>query len=67
MTLKTASLFALVGMILVTVLQVLNFTFNILNVIRGLAPAMIVLSSLIYALAALCITVFFFVFHTKQS
>jgi hypothetical protein len=66
MTLKTAALFALIGMILLTVLEIWHLTSNIVEVTRGLAPAVIVLSSLIYAFAALCVTVFFFVFYKTQ-
>ena len=66
MRLKTAALFALVGMIVLTALQVWHLTSSIVDVTRGLAPAVIVISSLIYAFAALCVTVFFFVFYKTQ-
>jgi len=40
---------------------------NVLNVGRGLVPAVILFSSLIYAFGAFSVAVFFFVFHKKQS
>jgi len=68
MTLKKAALLALAGMILVTVLLVWDLVFNLLNVLRGLVPAVMLFSSLfIYAFAALTLAVFFYVFHTAQS
>jgi len=67
MTLKKAALLALAGMILVTVLLVWDLVFNLLNVLRGLVPAVMLFSSFIYAFAALTLAVFFYVFHTAQS
>jgi hypothetical protein len=67
MTLKSAAFLALIGTILLAALQVWDLIFNILNVVRGLAPAVIVLSSLIHAFAAFSVAVFFFVFYRAQS
>ena len=67
MTLKNASLFAMIGAILVTALLVWNLIVNVLNVARGLVPAVVLFSSLIYAFGALSVAVFFFVFHKAQS
>jgi len=67
MTLKNAALLALIGTVLVTVLLVWDLIFNLLNVMRGLVPAVTLFSSLIYAFGALTVAVFFFVFHKKQS
>jgi hypothetical protein len=67
MTLKNAALLALAGTILAAVLLVWDLVFNILNVLRGLVPAVMLLSSFIYAFAALTLAVFFYVFHTAQS
>ena len=67
MTLKNAALLALVGTILVTALLVWDFISNVMNVLRGLVPAVIVFSSLIYAFGALSVAVFFYVFHKTQS
>jgi len=67
MTLKSASLLALIGTILVTALLVWDLIVNVLNVGRGLVPAVILLSSLIYTFGAISVAVFFFVFHKAQS
>jgi uncharacterized protein YybS (DUF2232 family) len=67
MTLKAAAFLALIGTALVAVLAVLNLIFNLLNVFRGLMPAVTAISSLIYALGAFSVAVFFYVFHKAQS
>jgi hypothetical protein len=67
MTLKNVSLFAMIGTILVTALLMWNLIVNVLNVSRGLVPAAVLFSSLIYAFGALSVAVFFFVFHKAQS
>jgi hypothetical protein len=66
MTLKNAALLALVGTIVMTALLVWNFVFNLLNLLRGLIPAVSVFSSFIYAFGCLTVTVFFYVFHREQ-
>ena len=67
MTLKNAALLALIGTILITALFVWDFVFNVLNVLRGLIPAIMLLSSFIYAFACFSVAVFFYVFHRAQS
>jgi hypothetical protein len=67
MTLKNAALLALIGTVLMTVLLVWNFVFNLLNLLSGLIPAVTVFSSLIYAFGCISVMVFFFVFHRTQS
>ena len=67
MTLKNAALLALIGTILITALLVWTVVFNVLNVLRGLVPAAILLSSFIYAFACFSVAVFFYVFHKAQS
>jgi hypothetical protein len=67
MTLKNAALLALIGTVLMTALLVWNFVFNLLNLLRGLVPAVTLLSSLIYAFGCFSVMVFFFVFHRTQS
>jgi hypothetical protein len=67
MNLKTASLLALVGTVLLTILLAVNFVRDVLAVADGLIPLMSLLSPLVYLIAALCVTVFFFVFHRSQS
>ena len=63
MTLKNAALLALIGTGFVTALLVFEFIFNVLNALRGLVPAATIFSSFVYALAALSVTIFFFVFR----
>jgi hypothetical protein len=67
MALKNAALFALIGTLLLTILLVAGLILDVLNITRGLIPATKVLSSLIYAFAAVAVTVFFYVFHKTQS
>ena len=67
MTLKNAALLALIGTILVTALLTWDFISDLLNVLNGLVPAVKLFSAIVYALGALCVTVFFFVFHRAQS
>jgi hypothetical protein len=67
MTLKNASLLALIGTILMTALLLWTFVFAFLNVLRGLVPAVTLFSSLIYAFGCLTVAVFFYVFHRAQS
>ena len=67
MTLKTASLLALIGTVLVTALLTWNLIFSVVNVLRGLLPAVVLFPALIYAFAALSVAVFFSVFQKTQS
>lgn len=67
MTLKNAAFLALVGTILVTALLAWDLILNVLNVGRGLVPAVVLFSSLIYTFGALTVAVFFFAFHKSQS
>jgi hypothetical protein len=66
-TLRNAAFLALIGTILVAALRVWNLIFNILNVVRGLVPATLFFSSLIYAFASLSVAIFFFVFYRRQA
>jgi hypothetical protein len=66
MTLKKAALLALVGTILITAFLVWTLVFNLINVLRGLVPAITLFSSLIYAFACFSVAVFFFVFYREQ-
>jgi hypothetical protein len=67
MSLKNAALLALIGTLLLTILLMVGFISDVLNVSQGLIPPTKVLSSLIHAFAALTVTVFFFVFHKTPS
>ena len=67
MTLKNAALLALIGTILITAVLVWTFVFNVVNVLRGLVPALTLFSSFICAFACFTVAVFFYVFHRAQS
>ena len=67
MTLRNAALLALMGTILTTALLAFHLVLNVLNVVRGLAPAVVLFSSLIYTFASFTLAVFFFVYHKSQS
>jgi hypothetical protein len=67
MTLKSAALFALVGMILLSVVLALGFIRDISGFTAGAVAAMAMLISLIHLLASLSVTVFLYVFHKAQS
>jgi hypothetical protein len=66
MNLKSAAFLALVGMILLTVLLIADFINLFLGVMRDIVPMVMLLRSLIYALASLAVTVFFWVFYRGQ-
>ena len=67
MNLKNAALLALVGTVMLTVLLIAGFIFDVLNVLRGLIPATRLLTSFIYAFAGLSAGVFLYAFHKAQS
>jgi hypothetical protein len=50
MTLKNAALLALIGMILITALLMWTFVFNVLGVLRGVVPPVVLFSSFIHHL-----------------
>jgi hypothetical protein len=66
MTPKNAAFLAFVGMALATALLAFDLIENVLNVVRGLIPAVRVFSSLIYTFAAFCVALFLFVFYRAQ-
>jgi hypothetical protein len=67
MSLKSSALFALVGMILLTVVVALGFIRDVSAFAAGAIAANAVVVSLIHLLASLGVTVFLYVFHSKQS
>lgn len=67
MSLKNAALFALIGMILLTILLAAIFIRDFLAVLSGAVAAMVLLKSGIYLLASLSVAVFLYVFHKAQS
>ncbi len=66
MTLKNAALLALIGTILMTALLLWTFLFTVLNVLRGMVPAVTLFQSLVYAFGSFSMMVFFYVFHRAQ-
>jgi hypothetical protein len=67
MTLKNAALLALIGTLLLAILVVADFIKAVSGVLNDVIPAMALLRSLIYLLAILSVTAFFYVFHRAQS
>jgi hypothetical protein len=67
MTLKTASLLALIGMALLTVLLALGVIRDVSTFLAGASAMIGLLISLIHVFASLSVTVFFYVFHRSQS
>jgi hypothetical protein len=66
MTLKTAALLALIGMILLTTVCAVAFIDNLVAFLRGVTAAIAMVTSLIHLLANLGLTVFLYVFHRAQ-
>ena len=67
MSLKNAAVLALVGMALLTILIAADFVNTTLGIMRDVVPAIALLRSLVYVLASLTVTVFFYVFHKAQA
>jgi hypothetical protein len=67
MRLRNAALFALIGMILLTVLLAAGFIRDVLGFVRGAVAAIALLTSGIHLLASLSVAVFLYVFHEAQS
>jgi hypothetical protein len=67
MSLKTAAFFALIGMILLTVLDAAGFLRDLTGFLREAVAAISVLESGIHLLASLSVTVFLFVFYRAQA
>ena len=67
MTLKQASLLAFIGTLVLSIYLVGDFILDLLSMARGLIPAVTLLTSLIRTFAAVCVAIFFYVFHRAQS
>jgi hypothetical protein len=67
MSLKSAALLAFIGMLLLTVLIAADFVQTITGVMRDVVPTVALLRSLVYLLASLTVTVFFWVFQKAQG
>jgi hypothetical protein len=67
MSLKNAAFFALIGVVLLTVLLAVGFIRDVSSLLAGAIAAMALLKSGIYLLASLGVAVFLYVFHRAQS
>jgi len=67
MRLKNAALFALIGMILLTILLAVIFIRDVSSLLAGAIAAITVFISLIHLLASLSVTIFFYAFHKSQG
>ena len=67
MTLKSAALFALIGIALLTVVLAIGFIRDLSGLLAGAVAAMALLKSGIKLLAGLSVAVFLYVFHKAQS
>ena len=67
MTLKSAALFALICMALLTLLLAAGFMRDVTSFSAGALAALALLKSLFKLLASLSVTVFLYVFHKAQS
>jgi hypothetical protein len=67
MTLKSASVLALLGTLLLTVLAAADFINVVSGYLRDFVPAMTLLRSLIFLIGGICVTVFFAVFSSAQG
>ena len=66
MTMRSAASLALIGAVLVTIVLVVGFVLDLLNVLRGLIPALRLVTSFIYAFAGVAAIVFLYVFRKVQ-
>lgn len=66
MTVKGASLLALVGMLLLTIVMAWSFIRTVMAIVDGLLPALALVRALICLFASLSVTVFLFVFHRRS-
>jgi hypothetical protein len=66
MGLKTAAFFALIAMILMTVLDASTFLRDLTAFLHDALATMTLLGAAIHLLASLAVTVFFFVFYRAQ-
>lgn len=67
MKLRSAALLAFAGMLLLLVFLLAGFFADLMAVARGLLPAVRLVTSLVYVLASLSVTFFFYVFYKAQA
>ena len=66
MTLRSAALFALIGMAVLTVLLAAGFIRDFSAFLSGAVAVLDVLKSGVYLLASVSVALFFYVFHKAQ-
>jgi hypothetical protein len=67
MSLKSAALLALIGMILLTLCVLANLFNTAVGFMHDVVPAVALLTSLIKTFASLSVLIFFYVFYRAQS
>lgn len=67
MTLKNATSLALIGTLLLTTLLAVDLIDIVLGVLHDIIPALALLRSLVYLVASLTVTVFFYAYSRAQS
>ena len=67
MSTKAASFLAFVGMLVLTLLVLVDLVRDISGVVRGVVPMLLLVRAIVYTFASLTATVFFFVFYERQS
>jgi hypothetical protein len=67
MTMRSAAFWALLGAVLVAIVLVVGFVLDLLNAVRGLVPALRLITSFIYAFASVTAVLFLGVFRRAQS
>jgi hypothetical protein len=63
MTPKNAALLAFIGTLLLTILVTFDFVNTVSGVLRDIVPVMALVRSLVYLLASVTVTVFFYIFY----
>jgi len=58
---------ALIGTLLTTLLQAIHLVLTIMNILRGLVPAMAIVTSLLTTFASLTLVLFFLTFYRSQT
>jgi uncharacterized membrane protein YuzA (DUF378 family) len=67
MTMRSAASLALIGAVLVTIVLVVGLVLDLVNALRGLVPALRLVTSFIYAFAGVVAVVFLWVFRNAQT
>jgi len=67
MTLKRAALLAFVGTALIAAYLTWTFIHQVLNVLQGAEPPVVLFSSFIYAFGCFTLALFLFMFHKAQT